>query len=101
MDDANSSGFDDRATCVSIVKAGRLVISFRNKAKLIVIKTSIGFSFCFKNPFTSYNISIWWRRNKGPSFVVVKSLKFIKHSLTSVRIFISLSKGCGVRVRIS
>lgn len=101
MDDVNSSGFDDRATCVSIVKAGRLVVSFRNKAKLIAIKTSIGFSFCFKNPFTSYNISIWWRRNKGPSFVAVKRLKFIKHSLALVRIFIILTKGCGVRVKIN
>jgi hypothetical protein len=77
-----SGRFNDRAKCLSIIKAVFMIISLSYKPCFVAFNAAISFSFNFKQQFTSNCMSIGGKWYQILGRVECKDSKFISHSVT-------------------
>jgi hypothetical protein len=69
-----------------IVNSFTLSISLGNQPGFVSFNSSISFTFDFKNPLAANRFLMKRKINKGPSVIVLKSLKLSFHGLTPFKI---------------
>lgn len=72
-----------------------LCIPFCNQARLTSVKRTVSLLFEAKHPFTIDNIHICSTRNKSPSLILNKGIKFICHCLVPMRVLLGISVSAG------
>lgn len=76
---SNSSGLDDGAKCINVVKTKYLCISIGNKMGFEAHNKSIKQIFSLKNPFRTHNIGVSRARNENPSTVILECMNIFVH----------------------
>jgi hypothetical protein len=84
--DANGSGFNDRAECLIKVDAGLLRKTADHPTGFMPGKGTIGVILVAKNPFAAHDVGTRWGRDKNPSLIMCEGVVLILHSLPPVRI---------------